>query len=88
MKLNHTGHEVYKCDRVPGHNNKFVFQWFDSCYRPFVFHLCIVLYTFLVCNILSLNFYVIINVLCCYSICKILYIAMSGFCVNGRLVNV
>ena len=52
MKLNHTGHEVYKCARVAGHTKKFVFQWFNSCYRPFVFHLCIILYNFLVCNIL------------------------------------
>ena len=30
-----------------GHTKKFVFQWFNSCYRPFVFHLCIILYNFL-----------------------------------------
>ena len=58
MKLNHTGHEVYKCARVAGHTKKFVFQWFNSCYRPFVFHLCIILYNFLVCNVL-LNLYVL-----------------------------
>ena len=60
MKLNHTGHEVYKCARVASHTKKFVFQWFNRCYRAFVFHLCIILYNFLVCNkVLSLNFYVL-----------------------------
>ena len=58
MKLNNTGHEVYKCAKVAGNTKKFVFQWFISCYRPFVFHLCIILYNFLVCNIV-LNLYVI-----------------------------
>ena len=68
MKLNHTGHEVYKkCARVAGHTKKFVFQWFNSCYRPFVFHLCIILYNFLVCNVL-LNLYVyVISVRYIYS---------------------
>ena len=55
MKLHHTGHEVYKCARVAGDTKKFGFQWFNSCYRPFVFHLCKILYNFLVCNVLSLN---------------------------------
>ena len=68
MKLNHNGHEVYKCARVGGHTEKFVFPWFNSCYRPFIFHLCIILYNFLVCNIL-LEIVCYINVLCC--ICKI-----------------
>ena len=69
MKLNHDGYEVYKCARVAGHTQKFVYQCFNSCYRAFVFHLCIILYNFLVCNIL-LNLYVISwTVLCC--ICKI-----------------
>ena len=27
-------------------------QPLNSCYKPFVFHLCIILYNFLVCNIL------------------------------------
>ena len=68
MKLNHNGHEVYKCARVGGHTEKFVFPWFNSCYRPFIFHLCIILYNFLVCNIL-LEIVCYIDVLCC--ICKI-----------------
>ena len=50
MKLNHSGHEVYKCARVAGHTEKFVFQCFNSCYGPFVFDLCIILYNFLVCK--------------------------------------
>ena len=67
MKLIHTGHEVQKCAKVPGHTKKFVFQWFNSCYRPFVFHFCIILYNFLVCNIL-LNLYVyVISVRYIYS---------------------
>ena len=57
MKLSHIGHEVYKCVRVAGHTKKFVFQQL-AVYRPFVLHLCIILYNFLVCNIL-LNLYVI-----------------------------
>ena len=68
MKLNHNGHEVYKCARVGGHTEKFVFPWFNSCYRPFIFHLCIILYNFLVCNIL-LEIVCYIDVL--YCICKI-----------------
>ena len=58
MKLIHTGHEVCKWARVAGHSKNFVFQWFNSCDRSFVFHLCIILYNFLVRNIL-LNLYVI-----------------------------
>ena len=57
MKMNYTGHEVYECAGVAGYTKKFVFQWFNSCYGPFVFHLCIILYNFLVCNIV-LNLYV------------------------------
>ena len=54
--MNHTGHEVYKCARVTGHTNKFVFQWFNSCYRSFLFHLCIILYNFLVCILYTFEF--------------------------------
>ena len=39
-----------------GHSKKFVFQWFNSCYRPFVFHMCLIRYNFLAYNIL-LNLY-------------------------------
>ena len=58
--------------------------------RPFVFHLCIILYNFYVCNIL-LNLYVILLLLCYYfyvvSVRYIyIYIAMFGF--NVILVNV
>ena len=60
--------KVYKCARVGGHTEKFVFPWFNSCYRPFIFHLWIILYNFLVCNIL-LEIVCYIDVLCC--ICKI-----------------
>ena len=84
MKLNHTGHEVYKCARVAGHTNKFVFQWFNSCYTSFLFHLCIILYNFLVCILYTFEFVCYIHVLCC--ICKIYLLAMPGF--NVRLVNV
>ena len=83
MKLNHTGHEVYKCARVAGHTNKFVFQWFNSCYRSFLFHLCIILYNFLVCILYTFEFVCYIHVLCC--ICKMYLLAMFGF--NVRLVN-
>ena len=68
--------------RVAGHTKKFVFQWFNSFYRPFVFRLCIILYNFLVCKIL-LNLYFIQMF---YFVSVRLYIAMSGF--NVRLVNV
>ena len=85
-ELNHTGHAVYKCARVAGHTKKFVFQWFNSCYRPFVFHLCTNLYNFLVCKIISSNLYVI-NMFYVVSVRYIyIYVAMSGF--NVRLVNV
>ena len=36
MKLNNTGHKVYKRARIAGHTEKFAFQWFNSCYTPFV----------------------------------------------------
>ena len=67
--MNHTGHELYKCARVTGHTNKFVFQWFNSCYRSFLFHLCIILYFLFA----ILNFYVV-HVLCC--ICKFYLLAI------------
>ena len=87
MKLNHTGHEVYKCARVACHTKKFGFQWFNSFYRPFVFHLYKILYNFLVCNIYTqFEFVCYINALCCiFMIYIYIYIAMSGF---KRLVNV
>ena len=69
MKLNHTVHEVYKCARVAGHTKKFVFQWFSSCYRPFVFHLCKLLFNFSCLQYTQFEFVCYINVLCC--ICKI-----------------
>ena len=62
----------------------FVFQWFNSCYRSFLFHLCIILYNFLVCILYTFEFVCYIHVLCC--ICKIHLLAMSGF--NVTLVNV
>ena len=41
MKLNHTGHEVYKCARVTGHTKKFVFQWFEFvCYINVICCIC------------------------------------------------
>ena len=83
MKLNHTGHEVYKCARVAGHTNKFVFQWFNSYYRLFLLHLCIILYNVLVCILYTFEFVSYIHVLCCT--CKMYLLAM--FCFNVRLVN-
>ena len=77
--MNYTGHELCKCAEVTGHTNNFVFQWFNSCHRSFLFHLCICC---LQCNIL-LNLNVVL-VLCC--ICKFYLLAMSGF--NAMLVNV
>ena len=69
MKLNHTGHEVFKYAKVAGHTKKFVFQWFSSCYRPFVFHLCKLLFNFSCLQYTQFEFVCYINVLCC--ICKI-----------------
>ena len=77
--MNYTGHELCKCAEVTGHTNNFVFQWFNSCHRSFLFHLCICC---LQGNIL-LNLNVVL-VLCC--ICKFYLLAMSGF--NAMLVNV
>ena len=42
---------------------RFVFQWFNSCYRSFLFHLCIILYNFLVCNLYVIYmFYVRVSI--------------------------
>ena len=63
---------------------KFVFQWFTSCYRPFVFHLCIILYNFLICNIL-LNLYVVSMF---YVVCKIYIYNNVWFQCKTSIVNV
>ena len=77
-----TGHELFKCARVTSHTTKFVFQWFNSCDKSFLFKQFVHNSVFLVCNIL-LNLYVA-HVLCC--ICKFHLLAMSGF--KARLVNI
>ena len=59
MKLNHTGHEVYKCARVAGHTKSLFFNGLVAVTGPLYFICANVFLIFLVCNILSLNLYVI-----------------------------
>ena len=45
MKLNHTGHEVYKCARVAGHTKKFVFNGLIFEFVCYINVLCCIAYS-------------------------------------------